>query len=204
MELEKKHYIGIFVLVVVIAVLLSQFPLSQSEPSKDMFEDKEDFWLDVPDYEPDPADFTGESFFQEIPEETEVETSGPLGKIVDNVFVPDETTPTLEEVNSDPIVTGGKNSITAEFYGGMHCEASKITHYSFINQDNYLFIVEEETIDDTKFLFGPTDAPPEEKTFCFYYYKTTVTVPDLEPGKYDVIVEKKDSFGILYENIIVK
>ncbi len=207
MELNSKHYAGIILSVIlVVAVLVSQFPLTepQAEDLKNQgfYEDTEDFYLQVPDAplpEPDDKNPTKEN----IPLTFEMKTTGCLGEIIDNAFVPDERNPTEEEINAEPKISVKKNALEIEFYAKKYCKASEVSVNAYMDPDGIITVYEEETIDSDKFIYGPIGAPPEEIWPCECSYKTTITVKGLEKGNYPILVEEKNGEPILSQIKII-
>ncbi len=215
MQLTKNHYAAIAIVIIAITtVLLSQFPL-ENPKQNDL--DDEKFYLNIPDYngeeyytnipdydikqEPDDF-FNNKPTPVEIPLEFSIETSGCLGEVKDNAFMPDEEK--IKEVKENPVLTAGKNSIKVEHYGKLFCNgASKIDTNAFINTDGFVIILEQEEVDSDKFVYGPTTSPPEERLICICDYKTTVKVTGMTPDTYSVIVENKEGQDWLYEAVTV-
>ncbi|MBU2476781.1 hypothetical protein KKG83_04890 [Candidatus Micrarchaeota archaeon] len=198
MQLTKKHYAGILaVVIIVLIVLVSQFPLQENTEG---YITDENFFEDINDENAYLDDFVFEEIPEKIPLNFNIQTTGCLGQIKNNEFIPDERSPTEEEVlDGKPKVTAGNRTITAEFFGGMYCNASKIDVNAFVNTDGKILIEEMETVDYDKFVFGPTTAPPEERWICLCYYKSTVEVTGLKAGNYKVVVERKDDLGSYFE-----
>ncbi|MFH1664259.1 MAG: hypothetical protein ABH986_05670 [archaeon] len=201
MQLNKKHYAAIaFAIIFIGVVLISQFPLEKPELPADY---EETLFNDVNEFEPDPAWYVGQ------PSETITElnysfkSTGCLGEIKNNEFIPDERNPTEEQMKSINVVPG-KNSLKIEYYGLMFCEASTLSFETYIDLDGFVIVAEGEAVDDTKFDFGPTTAPPEERFACMCNYKGTVEVTGLESKAYPVVFENKDGDDWLIESVEVQ
>jgi len=201
MQLNKKHYMAIgFVIIVIAFILISQFPLNEPELPENY---KENFLDYIPDFEPDPSWYEADPIETSIPLEFSVETTGCLGEVKNNEFIPDERNPSEEQINT-PFVIPGKKSLTVEYYGIMFCEASEITFETFIDTDGFIIIAEGENIDSDKFIFGPTTSPPEERWNCMCNYKAVITATGMESKAYPVIFENKDADDWLFESVEIQ
>jgi len=203
MKLEGKHYAAIAGIIIIIAiVLISQFPLNeptQEELKKQgFFEDTNNYYESIPD-DPLPEVNDSNPTQEPIPLNFSIESTGCLGEIIDNAFVPDSRNPTQEQLEAKPIVTLGKGSIKIEFYEGMYCKGEELQIDSYLDPEDYIVVFEEETLDSTKFIYGPTGASPDDIWVCRCNYKTTVNVTGLEAGTYPILVEKKNGDTVLSE-----
>ncbi|PIN98759.1 MAG: hypothetical protein COT90_02550 [Candidatus Diapherotrites archaeon CG10_big_fil_rev_8_21_14_0_10_31_34] len=201
MKLNSKHYAAIAgILLVVIIVLISQFPPKEYKPGdyeeQGFFEDTKDFYLNIPN-EPLPETMDNNPTEENIPLNFSIETTGCLGEIIDNAFVPDSRNPTEEQLAAKPVFTTGKGSLKIEFYGGMLCKASNIFADAYMDPDGQIVVYEEEEIDADKFIYGPTGALPDEIWPCYCNYKTTINITGLDKSTYPILMETKNNETIL-------
>jgi hypothetical protein len=202
MELTKKHFAAmVFVAVVLVVVLVSLFPLKEPEPSFEYFEDKENFYEEIPDYVPD-YNLPPLNSEKEIPLNVSIEVSDCLGEIKNNDFVPDERNPSEEELDK-PVYSIKKNSLKLEYYSKKYCRGSDINVTALLNTEKEIFVFETEELNSNEFIYGPTTVPPEERWICLCNYKVVVDITGIKPGKYPLIVENKDGKIMLVKTVEV-